>query len=115
MTPEDKLHAELEARLHFETLIANLSSKFVNVHAGLVDNEIMDAERLICEFLDLDLVALWQWSVETPAILTTHVYARSAAPGQMRPGAFPLVFAGNAGRPHGCRFFAGGVAGGGRR
>ena len=92
MPPENNLYTELKARLHFEMLIADLSSKFVNVSASLVDNEIMDAERLICEFLDLDLVALWQWSVETPGILTpTHVYTREGlqAPGEMRQEHFP--------------------------
>jgi formate hydrogenlyase transcriptional activator len=92
MTPEDNLHMEFEARLRFETLIADLSSKFVNVPASAVDSEIMDAERLICEFLDLDLAALWQWSVEAPGVLTpTHVYAQEGlpAPGQMRQEHFP--------------------------
>ena len=92
MTPEDNLNTELEARLHFETLIADLSSKFVNVPAGAVDNEIIDAERLICEFLDVDLAALWQWSYEPPSVLIpTHVYAREGlqAPGQMRQEHFP--------------------------
>ena len=92
MTTEDNLYTELEARLRFETLIADLSSKFVNVPAGAVDDEIMGAERLICEFLGLDLAALWQWSNETPAVLTpTHVYAQEGlqAPGQMRQEHFP--------------------------
>jgi hypothetical protein len=45
---------ELEEHLRFETLIADLSSKFVNLPAGEVDREIMDAERRVCEALDLD-------------------------------------------------------------
>ena len=36
---------ELEERLHFETLIADLSSKFINLPAGEVDREIEDAQR----------------------------------------------------------------------
>ena len=40
-------HTELEERLRFETLIADLSSKFVNLPPDQVDGEIMDAERLI--------------------------------------------------------------------
>ena len=44
------------------TLIAEISSKFVNLPAGEVDREIMDAERRICGFLDLDISAIWQWS-----------------------------------------------------
>jgi len=92
MIPESNLHTEIEARLRFETLIADLSSKFVNVPAGAVDSEIMDAERLLCEFLGLDLAALWQWSAEAPGVLTpTHVYTREGlqAPGQMRQEQFP--------------------------
>ncbi len=33
--------AELEERLRFETLIADLSSKFINLSAGEVDREII--------------------------------------------------------------------------
>jgi hypothetical protein len=52
MSPEDKnLNAHLQARLRFETLIADLSSKFVNIDTGVVDREIIDAERRICELL----------------------------------------------------------------
>ena len=48
MDPENaNPRAELEERLRFETLIADLSSEFVNLPAGEVDREIMDAERLI--------------------------------------------------------------------
>ena len=40
MNPEDNtLHAELEERLRFETLIADLSSKFINLPAGEVDRD----------------------------------------------------------------------------
>jgi hypothetical protein len=59
MSPEDtSLRAELQERLRFETLIADLSSKFVNLPACDVDREIMDAQRRICEVLDLDFAAL---------------------------------------------------------
>ena len=51
---------QLKERLEFETLLAEISARFVNVPAREVDREIMDAERRICEFLDLDLAALWQ-------------------------------------------------------
>ncbi len=74
-------NAELEERLRFETLIADLSSKFVNLPAGEVDREIMDALRRICEFLDLDLLALWQWSDATPgSFMLTHLYSAQQGP-----------------------------------
>ena len=74
------------------TLLADISSKFVNLPSGEVDGEIVAAERRICELLDLDLAALWQWSDESRGVLTpTHVYAREGlqAPGQMRQEQFP--------------------------
>ena len=73
--------AELEGRLSFETLIADLSSKFVNLPAGEVDREIMDAERRICEVLDLDVSAIWQWSAGPPGYFTlTHYYSAQEGP-----------------------------------
>ena len=38
-------HVELEERLRFETLIADLSSEFVNLPAGEVGGEIEDARH----------------------------------------------------------------------
>ena len=43
------LHAELEERLRFETLLADLSSRFVNLPTAEVDREILDAERRIAD------------------------------------------------------------------
>ena len=82
MTPENaSLRAELEERLRFETLIADLSSKFVNLPAGEVDREIEDAQRRVCEFLGIDLCALWQWTHDTPRYITiTHLYRPLGGP-----------------------------------
>jgi hypothetical protein len=75
------LYAELESRLRFETLIADLSSKFVNLPAGEVDREIMDAERRICELLDIDISAVWQWSAGPPGHFTlSHYYSAQDGP-----------------------------------
>ena len=74
-------YEELEERLRFETLIADLSSKFVNLPTGEVDREIMDAERRICEVLGLDILALWQMSDEAPDFFTlTHYYSVQEGP-----------------------------------
>lgn len=74
-------HEELEERLRFETLLADLSSKFVNLSHAEVDHELMDAQRRICELLALDLSALWQWSDETPGSFTlTHFYSLQGGP-----------------------------------
>lgn len=78
--PRDSLE-ELEARLRFETLIADLSSEFVNLPAGDVDRKIEGAQRRVCACLGLDLSALWQWSTETPSVLTlTHLYRALEGP-----------------------------------
>ena len=48
------LRQELEERLRFETLLAEISACFVNLPAGQIDGTIEDARRRICELLDLD-------------------------------------------------------------
>ena len=75
------------------TLIADISSKFVNLPPGDVDREIMDAERRICELLGIDLSALWQWSGEAEGFLKlTHLYSVQEgpqAPGRLKAEDFP--------------------------
>jgi nitrogen fixation negative regulator NifL len=56
-------------------LIADISSKFVNLPAGEVDREIEDALRRVCEPLGIDLAMLWQWSdVDPDVVMPTHAY-----------------------------------------
>jgi PAS domain S-box-containing protein len=75
----------LESRLEFETLISDLSSRFINLPSGDVDREIEGALRRICEFLRLELAVLWQWSLTEPAIIApTHSYLALDGP---RPSA----------------------------
>ena len=69
------LYTELEERLRFETLIADLSLRFVNVPADRVDREIEDAQRAICECLGLEHSSLWQTSTLNPdELVLTHLY-----------------------------------------
>jgi two-component system, LuxR family, sensor kinase FixL len=69
-------YSELEERLRFKTLIADLSSKFVNLPAEDVEKEIMEAQRAICEFLSLDVAGLWQWSDEDGgSFLLSHLFS----------------------------------------
>ncbi len=79
MTPDDStLRTELESRLRFETLIADLSSKFISLPAGDVDGWMEDAQRRVCDCLALDLSALWQWSDgESPLFPLTHLCRRT--------------------------------------
>src|SRR5512139_1160257 len=57
---------ELEQRLSLETLLAETSTRFINVPADRIDSEIEDAQRHICESLDIDILAVWQLSNEDP-------------------------------------------------
>lgn len=50
------------SRLEFETLISDLSSRFINLPPGEVDGEIEDALSRVCGLLGIDLAVLWQWS-----------------------------------------------------
>ncbi len=82
----DSTHQELDARLGFETLIADLSLCFINLPPNQVDREIEDAQRRVCECLDLDLCGLWQWSDESPEfLLLTHFYRSVAGPPAPEP------------------------------
>ena len=80
-TEPSTLYAELEERLRFETLIADLSSKFVNLPAGELDLEIEEAQRRVCQCLGLDLSALWQWTAGGQRYFTmTHLYRPLGGP-----------------------------------
>ncbi|MFZ4538931.1 PAS domain-containing protein [Propionivibrio sp.] len=64
-----------EERFEFETLISDLSSRFINRTPDEVDSEIEDALRLICELVGIDYAVLWQWSGTPLAVITpTHFY-----------------------------------------
>jgi len=69
------INEQLKERLRFETLIADLSSRFVSVPADRVDREIEDAQRAICECLDIEHSSLWQASESDPhESVLTHLY-----------------------------------------
>ena len=75
------IEPELQDRLRFESMLADLSSRFVNLEPAEVDREIEDAQRRVCECLDLDLSALWQLSPEEPGVLRmTHLYRPLGGP-----------------------------------
>ena len=81
---------DLEERLQFEALVAELSVRFINLPADQVDDEIVDAQRRVCEYLGLDLAALWQWSTETPRIVKmTHIYYPLGGPLLPRTDVWP--------------------------
>jgi PAS domain S-box-containing protein len=67
----------------FEALLTDLSLLFINLPAHQVDSQIENAQRQICEYLQLDVSSLWQWSADHPeSLILTHIY---------RPTNFPEV------------------------
>jgi formate hydrogenlyase transcriptional activator len=68
-------------RLRFEMLLADISSRFINLPSDQVDVKIEGAMEDICDLLGLDLSALWQWSGEESGSFTmTHVYRPLGGP-----------------------------------
>ena len=67
--------------LRFESLLIEISSKFVDVSTDKVDDEIERAQCRICAYLDLDRSTLWQHPLAEPSVLSlTHVYQRPGSP-----------------------------------
>jgi PAS domain S-box-containing protein len=78
-----KRQLELEEHPTFEILIAQLSSKFINLPAADVDQEIIDAQSRLCLFLDVDAIVLWQaFGEHADDYLATHAF-------QLQGGAMP--------------------------
>ena len=76
-----RLVAELEERLRFETLLSDLSARFINLPADDVDNEIEAVLGRIVEFLGLDRSTIFQFAEDGTAMLVSHCWA---APGSIR-------------------------------
>jgi len=73
--------AECEQLLHFETVLVDLAARFINLPSGKVDDEIIDAQRSICECIGVGLSALWQWETSDPEIcVLTHLYRPLGGP-----------------------------------
>jgi hypothetical protein len=70
-------------RLKSETLLADISARFINLPAEQIDSSVEDAQRSICEHLDLDRSTLWQIDAEEPGtLLLTHFHQN---PGILQP------------------------------
>lgn len=73
--------AECAERLRFETLLVDMSARFIHLPAGQVDDAIVDAQRRICECLKFDFAVLWQWEVGDSGVFKlTHHYQGAEGP-----------------------------------
>jgi signal transduction histidine kinase len=83
MAGYSQAQAVLEECLKFETLLANLSADFINLPAEGIDSAIVDAQRQICQCLNIDRSTLWQITETEPReMLLTHVHQ---PPGSLEP------------------------------
>ena len=81
ITERKRAEAELTDRLRFETLLADLLARFVNVTGEKLDSEIEAAQRRVCEHLGLETSTLWQVSIENSRLVAlTHVYGLQDGP-----------------------------------
>jgi formate hydrogenlyase transcriptional activator len=84
--------ASVEERLTFEGLLTEISAHLVNLPTDRIDSNIEDAQRRICELLDLDRSTLWQVSEGKPGtLLLTHLYQPPGSlptPERMKSGDF---------------------------
>ena len=64
----------LAEQLQIQTLLSEISSRFINLPADRIDSEIENAQRRICELLDLDRITLWQVCDGQPGVLLTHFH-----------------------------------------
>ncbi len=93
---EAELRQAAEDQMAFETLIADLSSRFVSLDSDLIDGAIEDAQRRLVEALDLDRSTLFQFSDESGDFEATHLWVRpggAAAPQAMSGASFPWAAA----------------------
>lgn len=67
--PGDAARTDYGERFRFESLLTDLSARFINVHADQLDAVICDAQRQICEFLKVDVCSLWRAPSEKPDTL----------------------------------------------
>lgn len=94
MSPSRRiLQSELDEHLRFEALLIDLSARFVNVPADQVDREIEDAQRRICECLQLDAALLWEATkLPSPRFRLTHMYRPLGGPPPPGPSEVQLDF-----------------------
>jgi formate hydrogenlyase transcriptional activator len=76
-----ELQMELNRRLCFEELLADISAIFINLPIEQIDSAIEHIQRRICETLGFDLSSLWQWEGESGRFMTlTHIYSPPDGP-----------------------------------
>ena len=87
ITEQKRVEAELAEKLRLQQLLADLSTRFVELTSEYVDAAIEDTQRLIVETLGLDRSTLWQLAEHGPGLVCTHCWQRTGWP--PLPARFP--------------------------
>ena len=77
VTDQNRMERELEDRLQFEILIADISNTLVNVPAEQVNPAVDGALGWLCELLDVDRVTLSERSLETHGVHVVRSHVRA--------------------------------------
>src|SRR5262245_50010181 len=77
MNDRHQPQSAIELEMRFETLMADLLARFLNVPDPQTDAEINDAIRRVAEFLDLDEGLLIQWTDATAIPQPTHFWTKA--------------------------------------
>jgi PAS domain S-box-containing protein len=76
-----RLQIELQEQLRFDTLISDLSARFISMPADQVDSEVEDAQRRVCDCLGFGASGLWQWEADNPnTLMLTHHHLPPGGP-----------------------------------
>ena len=79
--PREKIGKVLEDRLRFESILSDMSARFVRVSADRLDGEIENALKMVLEFFQVDRCGLICTSKDRTAWQLTHVaYADDQVP-----------------------------------
>jgi hypothetical protein len=74
---EEEHRRNLNDRLEFERLLAELSAKFVNLSVEQIDQAIEEAQHGIADVLGLDRGILFQLSDDKADVISTHYWSRA--------------------------------------
>lgn len=75
------LRAELESRIRFETLITDISARFISLPFGMVDTEIEHALKRVLDFFEGDRCGILEVRQDKRFVQVTHIcYAEGIEP-----------------------------------
>jgi len=68
--------SSINERLRFETMLSDISTRFVNLPGDQIDQEIEECLRLIVQTLQIDRCSIAQFNDDKSELLVTHAYVK---------------------------------------